>query len=224
MLEFPIVRSKRRTVGIYMKPDGSFEVRAPYHLPEKQIDAFVLSKLSWITEKQTMLRKQSQERANAGLKIPEAVPLLGEDRPVLVDPSGSSPRWRDGAFLLTAEDPEKARAQIVSLCRVLAKRELPAITAHWARFVGQAPSAVKIGEARTSWGRCTSEGEITFSWRLMAAPLPCVDYVVVHELCHLTEFNHSPAFWALVERQIPDWRERREELHALARRLSAMCL
>ena len=51
MLEFPIVRSKRRTVGIYMKPDGSFEVRAPYHLPEKQIDAFVLSKLSWITEK-----------------------------------------------------------------------------------------------------------------------------------------------------------------------------
>ena len=224
MPDYPIVRSKRRTVAICMNPDGSFEVRAPLRLPDSRIDEFVRSKLGWITEKQTLLRKHAQEQASAREKIPEMVPLLGADRPVLVDASGRAPRWRDGAFLLTTGDPAKARAQIAALCRVLAARELPDITAHWAALTGLSPNRVKIGAARTSWGCCTSEGDVTFSWRLMTAPLPCVDYVVVHELCHLSELNHSPRFWALVERQIPGWRERREELRALALRLSSMCL
>lgn len=224
MLDYPIVRSQRRSVAICMNPDGSFEVRAPLHLPESRIDAFVLSKLGWITEKQSLLQKRSEERANAWKQVPEMVPLLGADRPVLVDTSERAPRWRDGAFLLTTADPETARSQLAALCRVLAERELPDIAAHWAALVGRSPDRVKIGAARTSWGCCTSLGEITFSWRLMTAPLPCVDYVVVHELCHLSELNHSPRFWALVERQIPDWRERREELQALALRLSSMCL
>ena len=78
--------------------------------------------------------------------------------------------------------------------------------------LGVAYSRVRIGDQRTLWGSCSPGGSISFNWRLVLAPLKVFDYVVVHELCHLRVPNHSPAFWALVERHRPDWRASRRWL------------
>ncbi len=75
--------------------------------------------------------------------------------------------------------------------------------------LGVAPRAIRIGNQKTLWGSCSARGVISLNWRLLAAPRPIFEYVVVHELCHLRERNHGPRFWRLVGNVLPDYRERR---------------
>ena len=89
-----------------------------------------------------------------------------------------------------------------------AKEVLPERTACWGEVMGLTPSGVKITSARTRFGSCSAKGVVCFSWRLMQYPPEAIDYVVVHELAHLRRRDHSPAFYALVERYMPDWRAR----------------
>ncbi len=90
------------------------------------------------------------------------------------------------------------------------------------REMGLAPSRVSIRDQKTKWGACTSRGTVTLNWRLVMAPPEVLDYVVVHELAHLAELNHSPRFWAIVERHCPDWKRHRDWLKANGWRLQSL--
>jgi hypothetical protein len=79
--------------------------------------------------------------------------------------------------------------------------------------LGVEPRCVQIRDQRSRWGSCSTRGTLSFNWRLVLAPFEVLDYVVVHELCHLREPNHSRRFWGLVECRRPDWRTRRDWLH-----------
>jgi predicted metal-dependent hydrolase len=79
--------------------------------------------------------------------------------------------------------------------------------------IGVEPARVQIRDQRSRWGSCSTRGTLSFNWRLVLAPFDVLDYVVVHELCHLREPNHSRRFWKLVEQRRPDWREQRDWLH-----------
>ena len=89
-----------------------------------------------------------------------------------------------------------------------AKEYLPRRTAHWSAVMELVPAGIKITSARTRFGSCSGKNSICFSWRLMQYPREAIDYVVVHELAHIRHHDHSPAFYALIERYMPDWRER----------------
>ena len=103
--------------------------------------------------------------------------------------------------------PEPTEAEREALL-TRAKEYLPARVAYWSAVMGLAPSGVKITSARTRFGSCSGKNSICFSWRLMQYPSEAIDYVVVHELAHIRRHDHSPAFYALIERYMPDWRER----------------
>ena len=91
-----------------------------------------------------------------------------------------------------------------------ATRELAAMVAEEeAQALGVAFARIQVRDQRTRWGSCSSRGTLSFNWRLALAPHAVLDYVVVHELCHLREPNHSPRFWRLVESRRPGWREQR---------------
>ncbi|MDO4741600.1 MAG: M48 family metallopeptidase [Eubacteriales bacterium] len=90
-----------------------------------------------------------------------------------------------------------------------AKRALPQLVESYAAVMGVRPCAVRITSAQTRWGSCSAKGNICFSWRLMRMPREFVEYVVVHELAHLREMNHSPRFWAIVRAVLPDCDRRR---------------
>lgn len=115
---------------------------------------------------------------------------------------------------------QKARAaanppptpQEVEELRRRAKAYIPGRVAHWAKIMGLAPTAVKITSARTRFGSCSSKGSVCFSLYLMRYPAAAIDAVVVHELSHLRHHDHSPAFYAEVERWLPDYREREKLL------------
>lgn len=89
-----------------------------------------------------------------------------------------------------------------------AKEYLPMRVDYWSGIMGLTPTGLKITSARTRFGSCSGKNSICFSWRLMQYPPEAIDYVVVHELAHIRHHDHSPAFYALIERYIPDWRER----------------
>lgn len=109
--------------------------------------------------------------------------------------------------ILAARPPEPEREQIEAW-RAEAKRLLPDRVACWSRIMGLTPKAVKITAARTRWGSCSASGNINLSCRLMGSPPAAVDYVIVHELAHLKHMNHSAAFYRLVQRYLPDYKER----------------
>lgn len=96
--------------------------------------------------------------------------------------------------------------------RALAKAVLPEKTAHYARIVGAWPEAITITSARTRFGSCSSKNRISFSWRLMQYPEEAIDYVVVHELCHISHHDHSKAFYDCVAKVLPDWKKRKSRL------------
>jgi len=97
-------------------------------------------------------------------------------------------------------------------CRARAKEILPQRVAHFADLMELSPTQVKVSSAKSRWGSCSSKGSLNFSWRLMLAGDEVIDYVVVHELAHLREMNHSPRFWAVVEQAMPDYQRRKKLL------------
>jgi predicted metal-dependent hydrolase len=119
---------------------------------------------------------------------------------------------RLGLERLSISEPQ-ARLGARELVSRLARAEAERIGVVFAR--------IRIGGQRTLWGSCSSRGTLSFNWRLVLAPLEVVDYVVVHELCHLRVADHSPRFWALVEHHRPDWRPQRDWLREYGAELLA---
>lgn len=117
---------------------------------------------------------------------------------------------------LQAESAEKYTPQqregLERRYRQAAKEYIPRRADYFAQRIGVSYERIRIAEQKTRWGSCSSRGTLSFNWKLMLAPPKVLDYVVVHELCHLIEMNHSPRFWKLVEEIIPDYKEYRKWL------------
>ena len=107
--------------------------------------------------------------------------------------------------------PKLSEAQLRIIGEEAAKR-IPARVAYFAPLLGVACNRITIRTQRTRWGSCSSKGNLNFNRLLVLAPAAVLDYVVVHELCHLREMNHSPQFWSLVESILPDYKQRKKWL------------
>ena len=107
-------------------------------------------------------------------------------------------------WLTHAEPTDEERKALIAR----AKEYLPMRVDYWSGIMGLMPTGLKITSARTRFGSCSGKNSLCFSWRLMQYPREAIDYVVVHELAHIRHHDHSPAFYALIERYMPDWRER----------------
>lgn len=164
--DFEIIKSKRKTISIEVKSDGTVIVRAPYRMSQTRIRAFVAEKESWILKH----RQKARERAK---QTQDMQPL-------------------------TQEDLDKLRKQ--------ARQILPQKVWHYAKILNVTYDRIAIRCQKTRWGSCSAKGNLNFNCLLMLTPDEVIDYVVVHELCHRLEMNHSKAFWALVEQVMPDYK------------------
>jgi predicted metal-dependent hydrolase len=200
--------------------NGGVEVRAPLKVPKRDIDKFVASKEKWITDKLAQSNEQAAQRENFSLDYGDFVTYRGKEYPITAK-TGNRLGFDDERFYMPSDlSPEQIKAACVQIYRLLAKRDLTNKVLDFAKQMGVMPTAVKINGAKTRWGSCSSRKSLNFSWRLIMADDDVVDYVVVHELSHLTEMNHSQKFWAIVENTLPDYRERKAKLKLLQKRLS----
>jgi len=171
MLEYELVRSKRKTLALYVRRDGRVEVRAPLRTSKAYIDDFVLKKQDWIVNTQRRLTERQTGKKTICITAKEE-----------------------------AACRKKAREYLLQKCR------------YFSEAMGLHPGEIRINSAKTRWGSCNKKGTINFTYRLLFVPEEAVDYVVVHELAHLKEMNHSPRFWSVVESVMPDFRTRRKLL------------
>lgn len=111
-----------------------------------------------------------------------------------------------------ARRPPAPTAEEIEALKARARAELPGKIAYWSEQMGVVPTGFKVTTARKRYGSCSAKNSLCFSCFLMDCPEPAVELVVVHELCHIREKNHGPKFYALLERVLPDWRERKKLL------------
>ena len=205
-----LVRSKRRTLSLIVEIDGSLTVRAPLRMKEADIRRFAEEKRDWIKRKQAQIKKDAEtphQYADG-----EIFWYLGQEVPLRIVPDGKSALVMDRVFKLKKSARPQAQSHFEAWYKKQARRVLAERVDHFAREYGFKVEKMRISSARTRWGSCSQKGTLSFTWRLVMAPPEVIDYVVVHELCHLKVMNHSKAFWAQVGAILPDFKKRRSWL------------
>ncbi len=199
-----IVRTRRRTMVLIVESDGSLTVRAPLRTSDQSILEFAERSRRWIEKKQA---EALATRPAPRQYVPgETFLYLGQAYPLEIVKDQNPPLVLAGSFKLS----EAARSQAEQLFRAWYRRQARRIIrsrVNWyAKTQGFQVAGIRITSARTRWGSCSAKGALSFSWRLILAPMEVVDYVVVHELVHTIHHNHSKRFWKKVEKILPDYK------------------
>jgi hypothetical protein len=220
-MEYQLIRSRRKTIAICIARDGSVIVRAPLRTAQTAIDCFVQEKQSWIQEKSAQMAQYDSERKEFQVSAGSRLALLGCEYPVALADQVSF----DGAgFYITDEPYETLKPKLIQLYKSLAEQIIPERVGYFSKRTGWAPSGVRIGSANTAWGSCSGKNKLNFTWKLVLAAPEEIDYVIVHELAHLQEHNHSKRFWKLVESVLPDYQARRSKLKLVGKKLQKIGL
>jgi predicted metal-dependent hydrolase len=214
-----IVRSKRKTLALIVKPDGSLIVRAPLRASERSIREFIETHAEWI------LKKQAEALAFLPPAPRQYVPgemfmYLGKAYPLEVVKGQKRPLLLEEDFKLAESARSHAARAFERWYRAQAKEILTERINLFASQYDFQYKKIGITSARTRWGSCSANGSLNFSWRLILAPMEVVDYVVVHELVHTGCHNHSKRFWKQVEKIMPDYKERRKWLRKNGQQLT----
>lgn len=208
MIEYRLIRSNRRTLSISVDREGALVVRAPMRMAKREIEAFLAQKQEWIAQKQALASQAAQlcPALEEGAQIPFWGGML-----TIAFSDVKKAVHQDGILTLPqgAEAAARARKWRLQQAQALITPRVES----WAQRTGLQPSAIHYGSAKTRWGSMNHQ---TRSLRLNAALVHCpqdiVDYVIVHELVHIIQPNHSPAFHAAVRQFLPDADSRRQRL------------
>lgn len=206
-----LIRSKRKTLALIVKPDGSLIVRAPLRASRKSIQEFVKKNRGWI-EKNRAKALAALPPAPTQYVAGERFVYLGTAYPLEIVSGQQEHLLLDESFKLAESAQSDAAPAFERWYREQARQILQERVDFYARRYGLQYKRIGITGARTRWGSCSSTGSLNFSWRLVLAPLEVVDYVVVHELVHTVIHNHSKQFWDRVESIMPDYKECRKWL------------
>ncbi|MDO9094915.1 MAG: SprT family zinc-dependent metalloprotease [Rubrivivax sp.] len=223
---YELRRSRRRSIGFVVAAEG-LSVSAPRWVGQGEIESALREKAGWILRKLQEQRERAArlDAARVDWREGATIPFLGETVILLLDPRTT------GAVLDTAADalpgvprltlhlglpqtaePEQIRDAVQSWLQRQARRIFEERCKLFAQRLGVRMTRLTLSSAATRWGSASADGSIRLNWRLVHFGLPVIDYVVTHELAHLREMNHGPAFWDVVRSALPDYEEARGAL------------
>lgn len=230
---FPIsvVKSKRKSLAISVGNDGTVKVKAPLGFSDEELLKWIKTKTAWIVRKRNEMLASATYQGTKKYVSGEKFLFLGEEYILEVrisDNRAGTVGIADNKLVVFVKEAEAVLATndekdvdgyqeivvhyLTSWYEKQAHIQIPKRVRHYANIVGEPYSRIFIKNQKSRWGSCSSAKNLNFNWRLMMAPLPVLDYVVVHELCHLKQMNHSKDFWAEVEKVLPDYKERKKWL------------
>lgn len=214
-LDIHIIWKKRKTIGIYVDAYGNVEVRAMKDAPEADIDKMVKAKWSWIqkhvkeqTEKTKGFKEKTYEEGEEFL-------FLGREYPIKVienrDSNMEAIEFAGSELIIRTmeNDNEKLKKMMTRFYKQQCKKYVEKRIRLYQPQFKVKPRGIKISSNKKHWGTCNSQREMTFNWKLVMAPIEVLDYVVIHEMCHMLHMNHDRSFWRLVGKIMPDY-ERQE--------------
>lgn len=220
-IKYKLVRSgQRKTVDVVIERDGAVSVRAPAHLAEEQADEVVRRKRFWIYRNLAEWRDLNTTRVVREWVNGEGFLYLGSSYRLLLVQDQKAPLvLKDGRFCLSRELVEQggepaARAIFEAFYQEKGLDRFRKRVAYFAPKVGVAPGSVQVKEIGYRWAMCTAAGDLSFHWKCMMAPPKVIDYIAVHELCHLRHLDHTEAFWNEVDKVMPDYYERKAWLRS----------
>lgn len=223
-IDFQIKRSNRRkTVGIKIDPRAGVVIYSPQSLGMDKIKDVVRKRAQWIIDKQEVIKKHSQLVSVKDFVSGEAFPYLGRQYRLKVIKSASEKQERcklkNGRFMVEInrrlngkKTKENVRKALIGWYVEHAVDKIPERVRIYARRIGESPQKIEIKNHKRRWGSCSHYGVVRFNWKIIMAPVTVLDYVIVHELCHLICPDHSVRFWQKVQTIIPDYTNRREKL------------
>ncbi|MBQ8884969.1 MAG: M48 family metallopeptidase [Clostridia bacterium] len=210
---YQIIRSDRKTLAVLIDAFGRVVVRAPKRMSEERIFSFLRKKRAWIL-------KHKARGIGKDITLPSenldgfTFYLIGRWTTIRLYP-GEKICFQsgfDGANDIVYLPQRDSRKRLVKWLKENAERIFSEAAERWARRMGISYPSLKITATKKCWASCMPDNALNFSFRLLYAPKETIEYVVVHELSHIFEKNHSKAFWAVVERYLPDYKKRREWL------------
>ncbi len=211
-----IIRTNRIKSATVKVQEGKVSVVIPKNLSDTRIKELVSKKTRWIREK-IFLHRQSTPSKPKEYISGESFTYLGRNYRLKVETGSTKDvKLKNGRLTVTlpkaSKSPEKVKDALIGWYRTHAEQKLQEKVERYAAVIGVQPKSVGIKTFKSRWGSCHTNGQIQFNWKVIIAPNRIVDYVVVHELCHMKQHNHSPKFWKCVETITPDYFECKEWL------------
>ncbi|MCL1936393.1 MAG: M48 family metallopeptidase [Defluviitaleaceae bacterium] len=218
IIKYKLLRTNRKNIGIYIK-DGMVEIKAPYKSSILDIENFLNIKKQLILENLQKSIIQKQNRESFSLDYGSYIRLYGNKHQIIKSETDKSKFENDFFYLPKNLNSEQIKEECIKIYIDIAKMTLSRQTAIFAYKMNLYPNSIKINKAAKRWGSCSSKKSINFSFKLVMANFDTIDYVVVHELAHLKEMNHSTKFWDIVKNTLPDYKKRIEDLRSLEEKL-----
>lgn len=203
---------KRKTLGLVVERDKSVVVLAPTGTSRETLDAFVDKKKFWLFEKINYSPKFGQPKPETPFISGKAIPYLGKNYKLDVVKNPMDGISFQGKFLLSQQNLQDGKAILEQWYKQKAKEKITPLVERYAKQLGVEYNTILISDLKYRWGSCTLKGNLNFNWRLIKAPQFVINYVVIHELAHLLELNHSERFWNIVKVQMPNYLEAKEWL------------
>ncbi|MGR6835174.1 M48 family metallopeptidase [Syntrophomonas erecta] len=218
IIKFDLSYSRRKSISISVEAPGKVSVVAPMGLSEYETINIVKSKARWIIQKLYEVRDVKTVPINKDFVNGESFLYLGRNYSLQlkVDTTLKKPvvKLYQGKFMVNTptRDEEAIKKAMESWYRSKAREQIEKRLKFYQPKVGVKPARVMIKDQKKRWGSCSSKGNLNFNWRSVMAPSPVLDYIIVHELCHLVHLNHSREFWNLVSAILPDYGNRKDWL------------
>ena len=221
---YRIIKSDRRTMALQVTKAGEVFVRLPRRLPFRAGHELAQKNKDWIFAQVEKIRRASERKNAFHWREGTSVLLYGNNRLLHIKPDNKKKAFcvqdtKEGLVVsgpVASYEEEALESSVKEAVKLWYRREargyLEAKASSWSAVMNVGYGKIAIRDQATRWGSCSARGNLNFNWRLVLLPEELADYVVVHELAHRIQMNHSRAFWEIVEKELPDYRLRRREL------------
>ncbi|MBS4220528.1 M48 family metallopeptidase [Bacillus sp. FJAT-49711] len=213
-IRFEIKYKNRTSIGITIDSYGNIEVQAPKGTPDDKVLRLLEEKWDLIQQKLKEMKDRLLGPQKKVYEYGESFLYLGKSYPIQISQDINITKehvvFEEGKLHIYVVQPDNEKIKqalkrfYYQKCKALVEKS---ISSYQSNFKTK-PRSIRISDSKTTWGTCDSKLQLTFNWRLAMAPPEVVDYVVVHEMCHMVHLNHDRSFWRLVGKIMPDYKEK----------------
>jgi len=217
-ISFNIKYKKRKSIGIYIDAYGNVEVQAPKDTPDKSVIEVLEANWELILQNSNEMKERLRGPKERTYEFGETFLYLGNSYPIQISHDESTPQdqvvFEENRLNIIVKqlDDERIKQALKRFYYQQIKAIVEKSIQKYQSNFKVKPSSIRITDSKTNWGTCDSKRQLTFNWKLAMAPQKVIDYVVVHEMCHMVHMNHDRSFWRLVGKIIPEYKEREDWL------------